>query len=383
MRIDDTMTSPIFMLQKDGEITSMTEKQFDKESDLQDILAQHPELLLSDYRGVDNFNLLLVQKEATVQGDSLGTNTFYLDHLFLDPKGIPTLVEVKRSTDTRIRREVVGQMLDYAANALLYWPVEKIQLMFNSTWEKLGKMPEDVLTEFLGDDVDTAAFWKEVNKNLQTGNIRLIFAADSIPESLKNIVQFLNSQMKFTEVLAVDIRTYKSGDLQVIVPKVFGQSMQADLGKNTLPRHQVTEDEFFSMLEKKTPPEGVAVAKKLLAWAAHTNMEVWRGWTVSESSYTSMIPQILHNGKKFQFFSIWSYGKIDIQFGYIKNYPPFLSDDKRLVFLNKINSIQGLGISSDKITKFPSFPLVLLKDEQSFNQFIKALEWFESEIRAN
>lgn len=377
------MTSPIFMLQKDGEIISMTEKQFDKESDLQDLLAQHPELLLSDYRGVENFNLLLVQQEATVQGDSTGSNTFYLDHLFLDPKGIPTLVEVKRSTDTRIRREVVGQMLDYAANALLYWPVETIQLMFNSTWQKLGKKPDDVLTEFLGENADIPSYWKEVNKNLQTGNIRLIFAADSIPESLKNIVQFLNSQMKFAEVLAVDIRTFKSGDLQVIVPKVFGQSTQADLGKNNVSRHLVTDDEFLFMLEKKTTPEGVVVAQKLLAWASRPDMDIWRGSTTSEASSTSRIPQILHNEKKFQFFSIWSYGKIDIQFGYIQNYPPFVSEEKRLEFLNLINVIPGVGISPDRITKFPSFPLVLLKDEKSFSQFIKALEWFEKEIRAN
>jgi hypothetical protein len=37
--------------------------------------------------------------------------------LIIDQHAIPTLVEVKRSTDTRIRREVVSQMLDYAANA--------------------------------------------------------------------------------------------------------------------------------------------------------------------------------------------------------------------------------------------------------------------------
>ena len=34
------------------------------------------------------------------------------------PERRPTLVEVKRSTDTRIRREVVGQMLDYAAHGV-------------------------------------------------------------------------------------------------------------------------------------------------------------------------------------------------------------------------------------------------------------------------
>ena len=57
----------------------------------------------------------------------MGGNRWSLDHLFLDQEGIPTLVEVKRGTDTRIRREVVGQMLDYAANAIVYWPVEELR----------------------------------------------------------------------------------------------------------------------------------------------------------------------------------------------------------------------------------------------------------------
>src|SRR6185312_796656 len=55
-----------------------------------------------------------------------------LDHLFLDEEGVPMLVEVKRSTDTRIRREVVGQMLDYAANALSYWNVAAIKARFEA-----------------------------------------------------------------------------------------------------------------------------------------------------------------------------------------------------------------------------------------------------------
>ncbi len=41
-------------------------------------------------------------------------------------------MEVKRSTDMRIRREVVGQMLDYAANALSYWRVETIRGHFEA-----------------------------------------------------------------------------------------------------------------------------------------------------------------------------------------------------------------------------------------------------------
>ncbi len=48
------------------------------------------------------------------------------DHLFLDQDGIPTIVETKRSSDNRLRREVMAQMLDYASNALIYLPVDEI-----------------------------------------------------------------------------------------------------------------------------------------------------------------------------------------------------------------------------------------------------------------
>ncbi len=55
-----------------------------------------------------------------------------MDHLFVDQAGVPTIVEVKRSSDARIRREVVGQMLDYAANAVVYWNLDHLRAMFES-----------------------------------------------------------------------------------------------------------------------------------------------------------------------------------------------------------------------------------------------------------
>ncbi|KOG37546.1 hypothetical protein [Streptomyces decoyicus] len=34
---------------------------------------------------------------------------------------MPTLVQVERDADTRVRREVVGRMLNYLANGACYW----------------------------------------------------------------------------------------------------------------------------------------------------------------------------------------------------------------------------------------------------------------------
>jgi hypothetical protein len=55
---------------------------------------------------------VLVGREAALPDDHDAAARWSVDHLFLDQDAVPTLGEVKRSSDTQIRREVVGQMLD-------------------------------------------------------------------------------------------------------------------------------------------------------------------------------------------------------------------------------------------------------------------------------
>jgi hypothetical protein len=70
--------------------------------------------------------------------------------MFLDQDAIPTLVEVKRSSDTRIRREVIGQMLDYAANGAQYWGEGALRLLFEGTCAAIGRDPGAVLEQVIG-----------------------------------------------------------------------------------------------------------------------------------------------------------------------------------------------------------------------------------------
>lgn len=88
-----------------------------------------------------------------------GGGRWSIDHLFLDQDGIPTLVEVKRSSDTRIRREVVGQMLDYAANGVQYWGEDALRQLFERTCAGVGRDPGAVLEEVIGPEADVDDFW--------------------------------------------------------------------------------------------------------------------------------------------------------------------------------------------------------------------------------
>ncbi|MDY0034075.1 MAG: hypothetical protein RBT84_19110, partial [FCB group bacterium] len=137
------MSGGIFLIKDNDELVRMDEAQHETEALFQKLLANYPDLLAGDQMNPDSpRKWLLIAREFGVPGEDGGSDHWSLDHLFLDQDGIPTLVEVKRSTDSRIRREVVGQMLDYAANGVAYWPVEKIQARFDSLCQGQGVQPE-------------------------------------------------------------------------------------------------------------------------------------------------------------------------------------------------------------------------------------------------
>ncbi|MEM9809290.1 MAG: hypothetical protein AAF959_28910, partial [Cyanobacteria bacterium P01_D01_bin.56] len=149
------MATGIFAIQDNGQLIEMTEAAYDSEDVFQALLEQYPNLLAGDQ--IDNSSprrWLLVQREMRVPDIENGAGRWSVDHLFLDQDAIPTLVEVKRSSDTRIRREVVGQMLDYAANAVSYWPVEQIRDCYETNCDTQGVDADQQLVDLLGTESD-------------------------------------------------------------------------------------------------------------------------------------------------------------------------------------------------------------------------------------
>ena len=172
---------------------------------------------------------LLLNREQPLPAVDGGAGQWSIDHLFVEQDGIPTLVEVKRQTDTRLRREVVGQMLDYAANAVMYQCVERLRASFHSKFPN----PEEKIRDRLGPEIDPEAFRQNVKTNLQAGRIRLLFVADQIPSELERIVEFLNTQMNPAEVLALKLQRFEGQGLKTIVPVLYGQSAEARVIKGS------------------------------------------------------------------------------------------------------------------------------------------------------
>jgi hypothetical protein len=208
-------------LKRGVDLAELIEQRYDAEADLQQLLADHPQLLAGgDIDPDDPRRFLLVRREAPVAGLSL-------DHLFVDQDAIPTLVETKRGEDTRGRREVVAQMLDYAANAATGWKADVLREWHAERCRVVGLDAAVDLASIEPSLPDGDAFWARVGENLLSGNVRLIFISDTIPDGLRVIVEFLNERMSPTEVLAIEVRQFLAGADQILQARLLGQTVRA------------------------------------------------------------------------------------------------------------------------------------------------------------
>jgi hypothetical protein len=252
-------------LKQGDDLIEMVEQPYDAELVLQKLLADHPDLLAGEVDGESRRRWLLVKREIGIADEPDAATRWSLDHLFLDEEGVPTLVEVKRSSNAEIRRKVVGQMLDYAANAVAHWSVQTIKDGLAST--RRGEDPDETLAAFLQGTKTTDDFWTSVSTNLAARRLRLVFVADRIPHELRTVVEFLNEQMERTEVLALEVRQYqeRDGARQTLVPRLIGQTEGARQTKDAASgrvRRTWTEADVVSAIRESQP---AAVAERTLA----------------------------------------------------------------------------------------------------------------------
>ena len=79
-------------------------------------------------------------------------------------------------------------------------------------------------------------------------------------------------------------------------------------------------------------------------------------------------------------FTVYSYGKVEIQFQHIKPRAPFDDEGVRRELLAVLNRVPGVQFPADSIDKRPSIPLVDLLSEAPWSAFQQVLAWFTRKL---
>lgn len=216
-----------------------------------------------------------------------------------------------------------------------------------------------------------------VKTNLAAQKLRLLFVADSIPRDLRRIVEYLNEQMRSTEVLALELKQYTGqNNLRTVAPTIYGQTEVARTSKAVGESKIWTEESFFEQLKSQVDPAAVAVAKRLLEWQKQNAVSIIYGRGIKDGSLTG---HLLHGGAKFYPLVPWTNGKAYFNFRDCMK-SPFDSDSKRLEFLEQLNRVPGIKLPSDCIAKQPSIKMADLALDDRVEMLLKALDWFKLQL---
>jgi hypothetical protein len=318
----------IFLVGKNGgSLIPMTETDYVQEDILQTLLENYPDLLPGDQINPEApRRWLLVAREIGVPGDVDEAGRWSLDHLFLDQDGIPTFVECKRASDTRIRREVVAQMLDYAANGVEYWSMDRLRQAATETARAQGLSLDDQVLQLIDsdDEADIEDYWQTVENNLKTGKVRLLFVADRTPKELRRLVEFLNEKMSDVEVLVVEIKQFVGTDgQQAMVPRVLGLTEAARQTKQSEGRKgRISREEFLA----NCTPEVATFLAQVLDLAQERGYEIY--WGTIGFSVRLYVPA---QGRLASFAYGWSSGVFEI---FLRQLP--LSEQKAQALRDKL-----------------------------------------------
>lgn len=372
--MSDQTTSGLFI--EDGSaLRALPRAEVQLEADLQELVAQYPELLNGDDDFMSGQRWLLIRREQGIAAGEAEGDRFSVDHLFVDQDGIPTLVEVKRASDTRIRRKVVAQMLDYAANAQSFLAPKALRASFE------GEHPDssELIKERLGREIKPDGLWAAFESNLTAGNLRMVFLADQIPTELLTLIEFLNEQFSSIDVYGIEVVTFQSDDQRVIRTRKVGQTQTARARKQTRTTREWDRESWLADLSERSSPEAVAVAERIFEYADRNGLTEFYG----KGAITASVQVGLDNEEAYCFpFLIYNSGGVEVAFHWmIGKTKPFDRREKRLEFRDHVEAIPGVEIPEEMVDKRPGFPLELLASEDAFAAFISAFEWALEQAR--
>ncbi len=371
--------SGVFLVQADQSLVAMRPTPFNAEIDFQDLLAKFPELLVGDQIDPEQPRRFMLVKQEQSIGHGLECGRWSIDHLFVDQDGIPTLVEVKRKSDTRLRREVIGQVLEYAANCQSHWSAETMRAAAEATCAASGRSYDETVAALLGPEGSEDALWTSVKTNLMAGRLRLLLVADEIPSELRTIVEFLNRQMDPAEILAVELRQFTGEGLRTVVPLLVGQVQEATLRRASTPGVRWTEDRFLTKLDEKFAPKEADVARAVLAWMKGTGLPLV--WGVGREN-GSVSPLLRSGGVTINPAYLSTEGKIWVQVGQMRGRPVFGDVETRRELLSRFGQVVGANFGEQDLDRLPGVTFAAIAtDPEGTKKILDAFEWVIDRVR--
>jgi len=212
----------IIIQDPNGDSRVLPSKPFAYEDILQKHIADLPSLISLETVTDETISFVTI-------GAEWPAGTGRADIVLIGSDGVLTIVETKLSRNPESRREVIAQLLEYAAY-LSEWTIYEVQSRAEEFLQSdkcpgryRNKTFDRLLDDFLEDaDESVDSFKGRIEQNLRQGRMRLVVAVDEVGEQAQKIVTFLNSYSSF-DIYLLQVAEHEDKDgRRIFVPSLFG-----------------------------------------------------------------------------------------------------------------------------------------------------------------
>lgn len=194
---------------------------------LQNLMFEHPEAIPIDEIDRSFTPAIPICTELRTQAGSI-------DALYVTPQGRLIILETKLWRNPEARREVIGQILDYAKE-LSRWEYVDLQREVSLRTDRSGNALFDIVaadktSDRLAktpDSLTEAEFADEVYRSLRQGRFLLLICGDGIREGVPEITDFLqrHGTLNFTFGL-VEVAMYDMPEERCLIqPRILARSI--------------------------------------------------------------------------------------------------------------------------------------------------------------
>ena len=370
----------------------LNEKHF-QENWLQKIIHNNPQILPIDDIESGFAPLISIGRE-------ISTSVGYIDNLYISPNGYLTIVETKLWRNPEAKREVVGQIIDYAKE-LTNWNFTKLNNGVKNSSQLYNNNSKGII-ELIRDfeNIEEQEEYKiidNIERNLKRGRFLLLIVGDGIRESVEEMVDFLSTtpQIQFTLGL-VEMQFYKNPNIEgelIAIPNLITRTREitraivkienSTTGNVTIEtdfieekikpitiRTTITEDDFFEQLKQNTDSESSEFAKHILQTVKEKEYLV--EW--SQGGFITKILDPNGSGTKITMFITDRKGQIYIGFSQSQIKKLGLDENLANEFARKTaNLVKGLIQNPNHLDNWNRYSSIK-EIKQVFNGFINEVD---------
>jgi len=203
-----------------------------KESWLQEILYKEPSILPTNEVDSIFSNLIPIGREVPVTSG-------FIDDFYISSKGYLVIVETKLWRNPESRREVVGQIIDYAKD-IQKWNYEDLDAIYTKNHNK--KLFDVFVDKGYYSYEEEADFIDIVSKNITTSRFLLMIVGDGIREGVESMVTFLNSNPTMQYKFALcELEVYELEDgSRLVIPNLTLKTTTIERGILRIDNNQIS-----------------------------------------------------------------------------------------------------------------------------------------------